>query len=153
MLHTNTFRRLAFAAALFLTVGISSSFAAPADEINTIVKTAFQKDFNKAELMASETGKSYTKLTFRMNGSILYAFYADNGDLLAVTRNIQSTQLPLQLLGDLKKNYSSYWISDLFELSSDNQSNYYITLENADAKVTLRSTGTDWDLFEKTSKK
>ncbi len=71
---------------------------------------------------------------------------------MAVTRNIVSSQLPLNLLTSLKKHYSNTWITDLFEFNSDNQDNYYITLENADTKTTLRSNGDNWELYS-TSKK
>ena len=164
MLHTtNTLRqtildgskKFMFIMALFLTVGISSSFATPTDDLNGIVKTSFHKDFKKAELMGYEVSKLYTKVTFKMDEMILYAFYSDNGELLAVTRNIRTNQLPIQLLMELKKNYNSdYWVTDLFEINSQGQNNYYITIENENTKTTLRSVGADnWELYEKTNKK
>lgn len=131
----------------------SSTFATPTDDSNETVKVAFHKDFKKAELTATEVKATYTKLTFKLNGVVMYAFYSDNGQLLAVTRNITSNQLPIQLLLDVKKNYSDYWITDLFELTGDGASNYYITLENADQRVTLRSNGSDtWETYERKSK-
>jgi len=137
--------------ALLLTV--SSSYATPNDDSNGAVKTSFRKDFKTAELMGTEVKPNFTKLTFKMNDVIMYAFYSDNGQLLAVTRNITSNQLPIQLLLDVKQNYSEYWITDLFELTGDGASNYYITVENADTRVTLRSNGSDsWDVYEKKAK-
>src|SRR5258708_2448380 len=134
MLHTtNTLRqtilngskKLMLIMALFLTVGLSSSFATPSDDLNEIVKTSFRKDFKKAELIGYEVGKQYTKVTFKMDEMVLFAFYADNGDLLAVTRNIRTTQLPIQLLLDLKKRFNGdYWVTDLFEINSQGQNNY-----------------------------
>lgn len=137
--------------ALLLTA--SSTFATPTDDSNGAVKVAFHKDFKKAELTATEVKATYTKLTFKLNGVVMYAFYSENGQLLAVTRNITSNQLPIQLLLEIKKNYSDYWITDLFELTGDGASNYYITLENADQRVTLRSEGSDsWETYEKKAK-
>ncbi|HEY4110371.1 hypothetical protein [Puia sp.] len=130
----------------------SSTFATPTHDSNEAVRVAFHKDFKKAELMTSEVKATFTKLTFKMNGVVMYAFYSDNGQLLAVTRNITSNQLPIQLLLDLKADYASYWISDLFELTGEGASNYYITVENADQRVTLRSNGSGWDVYEKKSK-
>jgi len=163
MLHTtnticqtiiNGSKKLTFMIAMVLTVGISSSFAAPTDDINSQVKASFRKDFQKAELIGSEVSKQYTKLTFKINDMVMFAFYSDNGELLAVTRNIKSSQLPIQLLLQLKKDYNDYWISDLFELNGEDLNNYYITVENADKKITLRSTNNStWELYEKTTKK
>jgi hypothetical protein len=128
----------------------SSTFATPTYDSNEAVKVAFHKDFKKAEIMATEVKTTYTKLTFKMNDVVMFAFYSDNGQLLAVTRNITSNQLPIQLLLELKKNYSDYWITDLFELTGDGASNYYITVENTESRITLRSDGSNnWELYEK----
>lgn len=163
MLHTtnslrqtliNGSKKLAFVLAMFLTVGVSSSFATPTDNMNEQVRASFRKDFSKAELMNEEVTKQYTKLTLKMNDMVLYAFYADNGDLLAVTRNIRTSQLPIKLLLQLKKSYSDYWISELFEMNAEGQNSYYVTVENANTKVTLRSvSSSDWELYERTAKK
>ena len=143
----------AFTAAMLLTVGISSSFATPTNDRTDAVTTSFHKDFKKAELLTTEPSRNYTKLTFKMNDMVLFAFYSEDGQLLAVTRNIKSNQLPINLLLQIKQNYGNYWISDLFELTSDGANAYYITLENADSKVTLRSSGSDsWDVYTKKTK-
>jgi len=146
-------KSIAVTAALLLTVGISSSFATPDKDGGThAVTTSFHRDFKKAELLQTEVAKNFTKLTFRMNNMVLFAYYSDNGQLLAVSRNITSNQLPIQLLMQVKRDYADYWISELFELTSDGNSNYYVTLENADTRVTLRSNGPDWEVFSRTAK-
>ena len=62
-------------------------------------------------------------------------------------------QLPINLLTDLKKDYTGFWISDLFEIASDDQMSYYITLENADKRIVLKSEGTDgWQVYSKQRK-
>jgi len=142
MLHT----KLIAIAALVLTMGATSSFAGPAHGLNGQVSSAFQKDFNKAELMDYTSSKDYTRLTLKVNDMIVFAYYSENGELLAVTRNIKSTQLPLPLLLDLKRNYGGYWITELFELSSGGQTSYYMTVENADKKLNLRAVDNDsWE--------
>jgi hypothetical protein len=158
-----TFNHIAFTAILLLTLGVGSSFSAPAyqgmtfstpafnpdgDEINA----SFHKDFKQAELMEILNGKGYARLTFKMNGMILIAYYSDNGELLAVTHNILSTQLPLTLMLQLRNDYSGYWISDLFEYDANGSSCYYITLENANTRLTLRSNTGNWETYSKTSK-
>jgi len=54
--------------------------------------------------------------------------------------NILSDQLPARLRTGIKKNYSSYWISDLYKKTINGRASYCITLENADKKVTLNAT-------------
>lgn len=136
---TNGTRTFAFAAALLLTVGIGSSFATPAANGHDEILASFRKDFRTAQMMQVEAKKDYTKVTFKMNDVVLFAYYNANGDLLAVVRNILSTQLPIQLLMDLKQKYNDCWITDLFEMDADGQTTYYATLQNSDAQITLRS--------------
>jgi hypothetical protein len=148
----NSSKKLAIAVALLLTVGVTSSFATPTDKTD-VIKASFRKDFKKAELMGLEANNSFNKLTFKMNDMVLYAFYSDNGELLAVTRNIKSSQLPIQLLLDLKRDYANYWITDLFEFNGDGTNSYYVTLENADTSITLRANSSDdWRLYSRKNK-
>ncbi|HWB93097.1 MAG TPA: hypothetical protein VG605_14640 [Puia sp.] len=145
-------KKIALAAALLLTVGLTTSFASPKDG-DDAVTASFRKDFKKAEVMEKQAGKNYTKFTFKLDDVILFAFYNDHGQLLAVTRNIKSSQLPIQLLVQVRKDYPEYWISDLFELTSEGDSNYYITLENANTRVVLRSYDSgSWEVYNKKAK-
>jgi hypothetical protein len=145
--------KIALTVAFVLTI-VSTSFAnTNNDDHSTAVTASFHKDFKKAELLTTEPGKNYTKLTFKMNDMVLFAFYSEEGQLLAVTRNIKSNQLPIKLLLQIKQDYSNYWISELFEFNADGTNAYYITLENADSSVTLRSSGSDaWDVYTKKTK-
>src|ERR1700743_2165475 len=108
-------KHFALATVLFMTVGIHSSFATPTDGGDDAATASFRKSFKKAEILTTEVARNYTKLTFKMNGVVMFAFYSGTGDLLAITRNIPSSQLPIHLQMLVKKDYASYWISDLFE--------------------------------------
>ena len=149
--------KLTLLIAFLVIATVSYSFAAtPTEEvkISSDIRASFKKDFQNAQVISSEAHKTFTKLTFKMNNIILFAFYSDNGDLLAVTRNILSTQLPVALQISLRKEYSGYWITELIELNGDGQNTYYVSMENADTKLTLRSNGDDnWEVFEKSTKK
>jgi hypothetical protein len=154
-----SFNQIALTAALLLTLGVTTSFAAnatTATSTNIIdnggATASFHKDFKQAEVLSSDASKGYTKITFRMNGVILAAFYNDNGELLAVIHNITSTQLPIYLLMQIKHNYADCWITDCFELDANGSACYYITLENADTRLTLRSNANDWETYSKISK-
>jgi hypothetical protein len=88
-----------------------------------------------------------------MNSQVMFAFYDETGSLLATARNIPSEQLPISLFSKVKKDYSDYWISELFEMDRDGQTSYYITLENADETLILKSTGFDeWSTYKRSRK-
>lgn len=127
-----------------------SSFAHTGEEVNENILRSFNNEFAGAQDVNWEPGKTISKVTFRLNGQVMFAYYRESGDQVAVTRNIISTQLPITLLADLKRNYQEYWITDLFEISSDDNSNYYITLQSADQTIILKSSGLqNWQTFRK----
>ncbi|MEI2740668.1 MAG: hypothetical protein V9F01_17980 [Chitinophagaceae bacterium] len=78
--------------------------------------------------------------------------YSENGELIGLTRYLSPADLPLALQANLKKNYEGYWVSDLFEASKNDGTNYYITLENADSKTVLKSSGNNWSVHNKIKK-
>lgn len=145
-------KKAAFMMVLLLTLCTSYSFAKPTDEVSKEIKVSFRKDFQNAQIMNTAVHNTFTEITFRMNDQVMFAFYSENGDLLAVTRNIVSSELPTNLVTSLKKHYNSYWITDLFEFNGDTQTCYYVSLENADTKITLRSNGDSWDVYSTTKK-
>jgi hypothetical protein len=138
---------------LSLLIVAGSTFANDSSGINERITRSFQKDFATAKNVQTESVKDLVKVTFTLNDQIMYAFYTEGGDLVAVTRNLTSTQLPINLLTELKNKYASSWITDLFEIASDHVTSYYVTLENPDYKVILKATGNgSWDVYQKEKK-
>jgi len=139
---------------LALVVLVSSLAVNAADEnVNEKVLNAFKTEFNTASQVEWTTGPNYFKASFIFNDKHVFAFYNAEGRLLGLTRNITTAELPLKLQTDLKKNYESYWISDLFETAREEGTSYYITLEDADTRLVLRaSADNSWTVYEKTKK-
>jgi hypothetical protein len=138
---------------LMLAVAVSSVVAFAGEEnanIDSQVLNAFKSEFVAAQEVTWTAGKDFYKASFVYNGRHVAAFYSLDGELLGLTRNITSLELPVKLETTLKNNYSGYWISDLFELSNNDGTNYYVTLENADQQIVLKSTGTNnWRVYKK----
>lgn len=144
---------LSIATMLMMGVSISAFAAKNDDPVNQLAVRSFKKDFSGASNIIWEQRETYTKATFSLHGQILYAYYTNNGDLQAVVRNIISDQLPINLLSSLKNSYGDYWISDLFEIASDDQTTYYVTLETGDKKIVLKSQGTEfWGEYQREKK-
>ena len=135
---------------LMLAIAISSVTAfASETNVNTKVLNAFSREFAGAKDVKWTTNETFYKASFVYNGQYVYAFYQLDGELMAVTRNISSLDLPLNLQTSLKKDHAGYWISDLFEISNTD----YITLENADSKLVMKSTsGGAWNVYKKSAK-
>lgn len=145
-------KRFLTLAVVIVTV-ISSAFARNEEGVSKKAISSFQKEFVNASDVKWEITKDYFKATFKLNDQVLYAFYSEEGNMIAMTRNIRSNQLPIRLSSDLKNNYKDFWITDLFEMASDNQTTYYATVESADNKVVLKSDSFGgWQVFKKEKK-
>jgi hypothetical protein len=141
------------AMAMMLMAGLTSAFAKNDEGVNKQVQTSFSKDFNTASNVSWTVSKDFTKATFSMNNQIMFAYYDQNGDLIATARNILSEQLPINLMSSLKRGYSDYWISELFEMDRDGVAAYYVTLENGDETLVMKSNSlNDWSLYKKAKK-
>ena len=122
-------------------------------EVNSRVLNAFETEFTGATGVNWTAGDNYYKVAFVYNDQHVCAFYSTEGRMIGMTRYISSLDLPMSLQTSLKKGYNNYWISDLFELSNDDGTAYYITVEDADSKVVLKSQGTSgWSVYKKSTK-
>jgi hypothetical protein len=141
---------------IILTIAIAiSSFAVFANEtnVNATVLSTFSKDFSSATEVSWTTGSQFYKANFVYNAQHVTAFYSFTGELLGLARNISSLDLPMNLQKSLRKDYTGRWISELFELSNEEGTSYYITLEQADSKLTLKSDdGLSWSVYKKSIK-
>ena len=145
-------KKIVLAAALLISTGLTTVFA-EVPEITAQVVAAFKNQFPSATETEWSTGSNYYKASFLYNNNYVNAYYSPEGDFLATLRNISSVDLPVLLQASLKKNYSSFWVSDLYEMSKQEGSSYYVTLENADQKIVLKSSnGSVWAQHKKTGK-
>jgi len=138
-----------------LTIALSllslSSFA-NGEGVSPKAIKSFNSSFKSATEVKWTVTDSYFKADFALNGQYISAFYAEDGKMIALTRNISSLQLPIALQAELKKDYDSYWISDVLEVANEDGTSYYITLERADEQLTLKSNSDSWSTFKKQRK-
>jgi hypothetical protein len=138
----------------FLLTCFSYSFAGPGDCTNEKIFASFNRNFSGAHNIEWECQGNTMVASFSLNGEMMLARYSVSGDLLSVRRNILSDKLPVLPLLSLKKNYENYWISNLVEVSQFKQTAYYMTIENADYKLELKSVNNSkWQVYSKTEKR
>ena len=120
----------------------TATFANEPNKTNPVeerVERSFKKEFAAAE------GTNWTKINdiykaqFTMNGQVMFAYLNEEGTLLGTYRNILSSQLPMPLMTELKGDYAGFWITELFELAKENQTNYFVTIENGEQTLVLKS--------------
>jgi hypothetical protein len=139
---------------LAMVLTISTTYAFTGEEvINKKAVDAFKTEFAGAADASWSAANDYYKVNFTLNEQKLFAFYNTDGEFIAVTRYISSFQLPLNLQSNLKKLSGNCWITDLFELSNSSGTAYYLTLENANTKILLKSVnGSEWAVDQKSKK-
>jgi hypothetical protein len=135
---------------LFSLISISS-FASDS-KVDSRVLKSFQSSFKNATEVDWTVTNNFYKANFSLNGQYVAAYFDGSGNMMAITRNISSTQLPISLQTNLKNNYEGFWISDLFEVANEEGTTYYVTVENADTKLILRSSNADWATYQKQRK-
>jgi len=142
-------------ATLITVFSFVSNQSKASDDVNVsaAIVSSFNNSFKNASEVSWKVTSEYSKAEFVLNGQYVSAFYDNASNLIAVTRNISSFQLPITLQAKLKDEYASSWISDLFELSDENGTMYYVTVEDGDTKTTLKSNGTNaWSVYQKQRK-
>ena len=141
-----------FALTLVASVFTKSSFANDGGAVAPEVLKSFESTFAAAKNADWSMTENLYKVQFALNEQHITAFYQKDGTMAAVTRNINPLQLPVSLQTALKNEYKSYWIAELFELSNEDGVQYYVTLEDADNKTVLKSSGTSWNFYQKQRK-
>jgi len=133
-------------AALLLVAAFTQAFANDDQGVNKATAASFTRDFQMARLMHWQKQQNYSVATFNLNGQVMMAYYNQDNLLVAVLHHITVDRLPIFLMRDIKKNYSDYWVSELFEAAANGESHYFLTLENADQTLKLKSVNsTDWE--------
>lgn len=138
-----------FAAIILLT---TATFATKNPEPFIQAQEKFNLMFAKSGNVQWEVVSGFHKVTFVHKGQHLTAYYNNMGEFESVSRNITMNMLPLMLQNALKEKLEASWVSEGFELSGNNGTRYYVTVENADEKTVYYSGSTEWSLYKRTQK-
>ena len=121
--------------------------------VSTVVLKSFERSFKQASNINWTISENLYKADFSLNNQQIAAYFDAEGELIAVTRNILSQQLPIMLQANLKTDYKEFWISELFEVANEGGTTYYVTLEDSNNKIVLKSaSNSDWTNYKKIRK-
>jgi len=135
---------------LAMTLVVSTSFASIEPEtVSSQALNTFSSEFVGATDATWTISKDFYQVTFTLDGQQMFAYYNKSGEFLAISQNISSVELPNSLKKSLKKVMGDRWITDLFEITNNDQTSWYVTIESADQKVVLKSdNGGKWRVFQ-----
>jgi hypothetical protein len=115
--------------------------------------SSFNKVFSGAKEVSWQKNQDYVIATFYIQGQVMTAYYTKDAALAAVSHNMLSDQLPACLLTSLKMNLNDHWVTSLYQEVKDGSSHYYVTLENAEEMVVLKSlNNAHWVIENRTEK-
>ena len=145
-------KKILMAVAVFLTITTGTAFA-NTTEVNPKVIKAFNTAFVSVDDVTWTTGSDFYKASFTYNSKYVYAYYSLDGKFLGLTRLMATSELPLNLQTSFKKNFADMWVTDLFEVANADGTAYYLTVEDAENVMIVKSSGgSDWTTFQKSKK-
>ncbi|WP_109695193.1 PepSY-like domain-containing protein [Chitinophaga deserti] len=123
-----------------VTVFVTGAFAADGVTIdNKKVLEAFKREFATAEDVAWYTTPDKFVAKFTMHARKVTAHYNKEGELLATSRYITDSDLPLNVITRLMKKYPDQKINNIVEYEADGSTTYVITLESETHWTVLRA--------------
>lgn len=119
-----SFGRKIFAAALAVTVITSSAFASGEEDKEKALKN-LKKEFAAAKDVQWKLTDDYLKASFTWNNQQLEVFYNAEGDMIAQSKHIEPTNLPIDAQKRIAKKYHNYAFGEVVEFSSNELGHYY----------------------------
>ena len=99
-------------------------------EVNEKVLKAFNETFVKAtDVVWHETQNTY-EARFKQSEIVTRATYDTYGNLLRTTRYYSEEHLPINIITKLKKRYEGKTVFGVTELSTEDEVEYHIVLED-----------------------
>ncbi|HMF70053.1 MAG TPA: hypothetical protein VK616_01185 [Flavitalea sp.] len=132
--------------ALFITTSFANEGPVPGDKKLT---EAFSKYFAAAQSVTWNQTAKIATANFELNGQYLAAHFSPDAKMLGVSRNLSSSDLPFNLRMNLQSYFEKYWVTEAFEYATPASDSYYVTLENADSKLILKSESGRFYVYKK----
>ena|SRR2546423_12254894 len=142
---------------LLIALTIAASFFSKstlANEVNVtpVVEEAFHNSFGQATSVKwSNLGNLY-KAEFLIRNEKVSVFFNQEGESVAIAHYLSISQLSKELQSDLMKKAENYSIMEIFEVSNDEGTTYYATIENKQNLVVISANHKNWNVFKRTIK-
>lgn len=132
---------------------VTKSVKAGDDKVSPVISNAFHSSFNNVSDVKWSEANGLYKAEFMYNNQYMTSYFNGDGELLANTQQISSESLPTRLQASLKKYMDRYWITDLFKVTTEEGTVYYVTLKTGDEVIMLQSVADKkWTSYKNTVK-
>jgi len=125
--------------ALVLLVSASAFATSDSPTVTEKVKVAFEKDFKKASGVSWTKKSEFYFACFTINSVTVNAAYNEIGELVCTSRDVEISQLPLNISLVLSQNYAGYILPETAtELNLEGETHYYVTISNEKQALKLK---------------
>ena len=140
---TSSFSKKLFIAGIAVTFITASAFAS-GEETNAKAVSNLKKEYRNARNIEWKVTPDYTKASFNWNGQHLEVFYNNEGETIAESKMINTTNLPLKAQQFINKKYADYNVAEAVEFNSEESGLYYyvsVTKDNTKQILKITSDG------------
>lgn len=130
-------KKLIFGFAMLL--GSATLLATAPPEINDKVLKAFQETFKDPKEVSWHEYETYYEVDFKQDEIKTQVRYDADGNLTGTTRYYFEKQLPPHIIANLKKKYPQRTVYGVTEIYTENDLQYYITMEDEKNWYTIKS--------------
>ena len=133
-----SFRRKIAVAALAATLITTSAFASGEEEDKARAIKNLKKEFTTAKDIQWKLTENYMKASFNWNDQQLEVFYNYDGDIIAKSRPVNPSALPIEAQQKIEKKYAGYKTDECVEMNNEEGTNFYVSLIKENKKVILK---------------
>ena len=130
-----------------LLLAASVSFASDTTPVPERIAKALSGDFDQAANIEWKTTGDLYKASFVVDGQELGAFYSAEGELVATSRKLTVSALPMSLQRELKEIAPVYYEEELIELLTDGGTEYYVQFNTGREIKAYKSMGDSWTRY------
>ena len=126
-------------AALLITATFATAaFAGPAD-VNAKALSNLRYEFKYAKDVKWTVTPEFTHANFTINGENMEVAYTNDGDLIGISRLINTDELPARAQKKIANDYAGFTTSEAIEYSNaENETSFFVSLVKDDKKIILQ---------------
>jgi hypothetical protein len=117
-------------------------------KVSPTILESFQTTFSNASNAVWTEVNGMYRVEFTEGSQHNYAYYNASGDLIVVSKQISMDKLPNALQQDYQSRFSDYAVVDVYQFNSNEKTDYYLVIENADKQITLHAASKKWRSFQ-----
>jgi hypothetical protein len=144
-------KKLFFAALIAVTSAVSAA-AQDVNPVHYIAARNFEESYAGASNVEWTATQNMSKATFMQNEQKVEVFYNQQGDFVAIARQLKMQDLPSFATKTFAKKYSDYTVTEAFEFKSADEHHYFIAAENDIQNLVLKVDQGSVIVYSKTNK-